>query len=267
MNNETPCFSYCEAKPVPDISHLVHSFWEFTVAEDSDPPIHEIFPDGLINLVYCQSIRRKFSIIFLFKMGLENFNQEVFPGDICWGIKFSPAANREILGIDPSKLPIVKALIGKNSTKLNNNLHKKLNNCSNFNEAIKIYEKEIKSLKIGVEDLDGQVRDAVEIIAETIGETKIIKVAEQVDLSIRQLQRRFQKATGFTPKSFARAQRIRATAVKFAEEVPSNLSDQAYELGFYDQAHFSREFSTIANRSPKSFAEKVRTIKHGKLIK
>jgi AraC-like DNA-binding protein len=46
-----------------------------------------------------------------------------------------------------------------------------------------------------------------------------------------------------------------------------NWASRAAEMGFADQAHLTHEFSMLTGRSPNSFAEKVKRIEHGELIK
>ncbi|HRH42035.1 MAG TPA: helix-turn-helix domain-containing protein, partial [Pyrinomonadaceae bacterium] len=88
-----------------------------------------------------------------------------------------------------------------------------------------------------------------------------------LNLSTRQLERRFKASSGLSPKQFARTRRIRATAVDLVENNKQNWANRAAEIGFADQAHLTREFVSVTKRSPNSFAEKVKQIKHGNLVK
>ena len=105
------------------------------------------------------------------------------------------------------------------------------------------------------------------IIEENAGEVKISEIANLIGLSVRQLERRFRKSAGLTPKQFARARRIRAAAVSVVEETEMSWANRAAAMGFSDQAHLAREFSSVTGRSPNSFAERVKKIEHGKLVK
>lgn len=105
------------------------------------------------------------------------------------------------------------------------------------------------------------------MIEETNGEIKISALAEKLNLSPRQLERRFKKSSGLPPKQFARTRRIRAAAIDLVENKKINWANRAAEMGFADQAHLTHEFVSVTKRSPNSFAEKVKEIEHGNLIK
>jgi transcriptional regulator GlxA family with amidase domain len=58
-----------------------------------------------------------------------------------------------------------------------------------------------------------------------------------------------------------------AAAVSLVEETEMNWANRAAAMGFADQAHLTHEFSTLTGRSPNSFAERVKKIEYGKLVK
>ena len=99
------------------------------------------------------------------------------------------------------------------------------------------------------------------------GEIRIDQLSASLGLSTRQFQRRFKASSGLSPKQFLRTRRIRATAVDLVENRDQNWAARAAELGFADQAHLTHEFVSLTNRSPSSFAETLRDISHGDLIK
>jgi len=150
---------------------------------------------------------------------------------------------------------------------LTDGLIEKLNVCENFDEAVAAFENHLKELNFRQDMADEKVAQALRIIEKTGGEIKILELAEQVNLSIRQLERRFKKNSGLSPKQFARTRRIRATAVDLVENNDMNWANRAAEMGFADQAHLTHEFVSVTKRSPNSFAEKVSHIKHGNLVK
>lgn len=266
MKTEKSILTYREELPAPDVSHLVYSFWEFTVSGDSDAPVlHEIFPDGCISLIYRRNERQNFSLTALAGTAIEPLKFPVLPGDIYWSARISPAASRKILQSDPAgwkSQPLVDENLLPHLTK---NWVDEFDKCKNFAQGIAIYEKRLAALAIKPADLDAKVVEAVKIIAVSAGEIKISEVAEKVGLSVRQLQRRFLYASGITPKQFVRVQRFRRAAIKLVKE-SAKLVDCAAEMGFTDQAHLSRESHLLIGHAPKSFAEIIKRIKHDKII-
>ena len=259
---------YREIAPPKEISHLVLSFWEFAVkSENRQPIIHEVFPDGCISILYYRHQNLDVNTLFTNALTLEIFKTEVYAGDIFWGMRLSPAACASILRLNPAEVQPESINDSKKFAHLTKGILEKLVACRDFEEAIRIYETQIKTLKLAPQAVDEKVAEAVRIIEENSGELKISEIAKIIGLSIRQLERRFGRSAGLTPKQFVRARRIRAAAVSLVEETEMNWANRAAAMGFADQAHLTHEFSTLTGRSPNSFAERVKKIEYGKLVK
>lgn len=259
---------YREIKPSADISQIVLSFWEFVVNKENVAPIqHEIFPDGCVSLFYHRNDNFNLKQLTLTGLNLETIITPVFPTDIFWGMRLSPAACASVLRANPVIFRMERILEADKFPHLTDGLLEKLNDCKSFEEAIAIYEIRLKELAFGQNLFDEKIVQAIEIIEQTSGEIKISEIAEALNLSTRQLERRFKTSSGLSPKQFARTRRIRATAVDLVENNNQNWANRAAEIGFADQAHLTREFVSVTKRSPNSFAKKVKQIKHGNLVK
>ena len=259
---------YREIAPPPEISHLVLSFWEFSVkGESSEPVVHEVFPDGCISLIYKRNEFFNINALFIHGLSLEIFKTQVFAGDVFWGMRFMPSACAKILQLNPAELQSHPLNDSNEFFHLTESLLEKLAVCRNCDEAIEIYKNRLQKLNLKPQETDEKVTEAVGIIEENRGEIKISEIAEAVKLSVRQLERRFRKSAGLSPKQFARARRIRATAVSLIEEINLNWANRAAEMGFTDQAHLAHELYSLTGRSPNSFAEKIKLIKHGDIVK
>ena len=260
--------SYREMAPSEDVSHLVFSFWEFTTAsEDFGSIEHEIFPDGCVSLVYHRNEKFNLRRIFFNGLNLESITAPVFPGDIYWGMRISPAACARVLQTTAADFRAIRMAEAEKFPHLTGGLLEKLNTCENFDEAVAVLEGHLAELGFGQNFYDEKIAQALKIIEETSGEIKIAELAAQVNLSPRQLERRFKKSSGLSPKQFARTRRIRAAAVDLVENSRLNWANRAAEMGFADQSHLTHEFVSVTRRSPNSFAEKVSQIKHGNLVK
>jgi len=76
-------------------------------------------------------------------------------------------------------------------------------------------------------------------------------LVEQSGRSHRHLAAQFKRDVGLTPKAFARLVRFRR-AVQLLR-AGATLARTSADAGFYDQAHFTREFQSIANTTPGRF--------------
>ena len=260
--------SYREIAPSADVAPLVFSFWEFTTAHENFGSIeHEIFPDGCISLFYHRNVNFNLRRLIFSGLTLESVSAPVFPGDIYWAMRISPAAAADVLRADPAGFRTRRMAEAEEFPHLTAGLLEKLNACENFDEAIGVYENHLRKLNFGRNGNDEKVARALALIEKTSGEIRIAELAGALNLSVRQLERRFKASAGLSPKQFARTRRIRATAVDLVENNDVNWANRAAEMGFTDQAHLTHEFVSVTKRSPNSFAEKVSRIKHGNLVK
>jgi AraC-like DNA-binding protein len=95
-------------------------------------------------------------------------------------------------------------------------------------------------------------------LCDTAGNGSIRELAETSGVSIRQLERQFQRQVGMSPKTLARVIRFESARRRMEHAPETSLTELAHELGFADQAHFSREFRALAWISPRAFQADVR---------
>jgi AraC-like DNA-binding protein len=267
MNETDHKFFYKEVLPNPSIDHLVFGFFEFSIESDSPEPIpHEVFPDGCVSILYRCNKRLNLEFFLVKGLSLETFHTEVFGGDMHWGLKFSPVASAEILRCDPKDIPTQPVLDDKLLPHLLAGVSEQLSKCETFEDAVRVYTERLEGLEIPKAKIDKNVARAIEIIREKKGEVKIAEIAESLEIGRRQLERRFRKCSGITPKQLARTYRLRATAINLLEK-DMNWANRAAEMGFSDQSHLSHELETLTGRSPKSFKERIKHVDHQDLIK
>lgn len=260
---------YREAAPSDDLEPYILSFWELAVPRDSpDQPAYEIFPDGCSSLFYIRNSDRNIALVGISGLMLETITRPVSAGDTFRGMRLSPAACSGLLRTDPAKF--LRVQMPKSASELPHlaeGLLEEFKASSTFEDFVTICEKRIRDLVATGCQYDPAVAEAVRKMTAVPGEIRIDQLAASLGLSTRQFQRRFKASSGLSPKQFLRTRRIRATAVDLVENRDQNWAARAAELGFADQAHLAHEFVSLTNRSPSSFAETLRDISHGDLIK
>ena len=97
---------------------------------------------------------------------------------------------------------------------------------------------------------DGAER-AIELIAQTGGTIRVDDLAGEFGYGRKRLDRMFQKEIGWSPKKICRIIRFQH-ALRILPQVNS-LAEAAYELGYFDQAHFIREFRELSGRTPGDY--------------
>jgi transcriptional regulator GlxA family with amidase domain len=83
-------------------------------------------------------------------------------------------------------------------------------------------------------------------------------VADHGAMSIRSLQRLFATYVGVSPKAALARHRLQdAAALMDAGEV-DDLAGLAASLGWFDQAHFSRDFRSVVGMPPSAYLQRAR---------
>ncbi|MEO7034183.1 MAG: helix-turn-helix domain-containing protein [Polyangiaceae bacterium] len=95
-------------------------------------------------------------------------------------------------------------------------------------------------------------------LVETGGLGTVTELADGVGLSVRQLERQFRAQVGMTPKSLARLTRFEAARRRIYEGGALSFTRLAHDLGYADQAHFTREFRAFAEQSPGTVVAEVK---------
>src|SRR5580700_8275792 len=96
---------------------------------------------------------------------------------------------------------------------------------------------------------DAALAFALDTAIETAGLISVSSLAKRVNLSNRQLERRFLDTVGMTPKRFCRIRRFQRV-LQAMEEPCANWADAAVECGYYDQAHLIRDFRRFSGLTP-----------------
>ncbi|MFT3825169.1 MAG: helix-turn-helix transcriptional regulator [Chitinophagaceae bacterium] len=116
-------------------------------------------------------------------------------------------------------------------------------------ERIKIVERFLLS-KLIRNDADKLVQSAVADIYANNGMLKIKELSEKLYISQDAFEKRFRKTIGTSPKQFASIIRLKSITQKAA---PTSLLDVAIENGYYDQAHFIKDFKLFTGLTPREF--------------
>ncbi|HEU4950715.1 MAG TPA: helix-turn-helix domain-containing protein [Holophagaceae bacterium] len=84
--------------------------------------------------------------------------------------------------------------------------------------------------------------------------TRAEQVAEAEGLSLRTLQRLFGEQVGVPPKWVLRRCRLHEAMARLESGEGLDLAGLALDLGYADQAHFTRDFKAVLGRAPGTYA-------------
>jgi AraC-like DNA-binding protein len=255
---------YRESLPPRGLAHFVLAYWEFAVSENLPyASTHYVFPDGCSLLSYCGKSEKTSRSIRVIGPTVRPRVVSIAPGEVWWGVRLQPAACRAVIGCEPGLLRDTATLCADVNANLNQALLHELDGSNSFSAAVLAFGR-----VLGTPDrdlLDRKAVAAAHLIERSRGRAKVEAIAAAVELSERQLQRRFIRAVGLTAKQFARLRRLRSATVALLDTEATDWASLAAESGFTDQSHLTHELNALTWHLPSSFDQRVRRIKHGYL--
>jgi AraC-like DNA-binding protein len=251
---------YTEHAPSPALASLVHCVWtlEGDAAElgaDAQP----ILPDGRPELVLHfgdpfdrvgdDGVERQPSVMFA---GQLKGPLTLRPtGRIAvLGLRFHPDGASLLLDAPQRELAGLTVDVGAVSKALARTLAEVRDRRTSLDDA-RAGVQECLRAYADPPALDRQVRQAVLDIDRRHGRVTIEDLAARAGTTRRQLERRFERVVGLSPKRLARIARFQhALRTLTRLDSPQRGTETAAMCGYADQAHFIRDFREFAGCAP-----------------
>jgi AraC-like DNA-binding protein len=116
---------------------------------------------------------------------------------------------------------------------------------------IDLFERAIAARVLAAPPVSSELEWAWERLLESDGAAPIGELAAELGWSRRHLAVRFRDELGMPPKALARLLRFERAVKRL--RAGDELADLALDAGYYDQAHFNRDFRAFAGTTPTAF--------------
>lgn len=131
-----------------------------------------------------------------------------------------------------------------------NDIEEALAEAANNPERIAIVEKFLHSSLI-TQQPDLLILHAIETIKQANGSLRIKDLIAVLPISQDPFEKRFRRITGASPKQFAGITKLRGLIHNYSPA--QSLTDLAHSSGYFDQAHFIKDFRSFTGQSPRDF--------------
>ena len=131
----------------------------------------------------------------------------------------------------------------------------------NLPARIRIIDSNLAKLAENHMPLDPKIKIALDEIHDYKGCVQIIDLARQLEMSTKQLNRKFEEWIGINPKIFCSIVRF-YNAWQELRATDKSLAAIALEAGYHDQAHFLHEFKKFHWLTPAQLKDILRVFKY-----
>lgn len=253
--------SFLRLPPPPDLASQVENFWFMRGASAAAMPDgHRILPDGCMEFVF--QLGDPFRELgsdgtwrlqprWLF-VGQMQRRVDIKPSGVIHtvGIHFRPAGVAAFVTGDLSRftdrIQALDRALGDVAGVAS--LSRALASCRS---AEKMAERLAAFLRRRRIEGDPKIERAVSHLLDGSGVVDLESLAPGAALSERQFRRRFEMAVGLPPKRFVRLIRFQRVFEQRLENDALAWSRVALDCGYYDQAHFNRDFKAFTGARPR----------------
>ena len=250
-------------EPAKELQPFIKCFWSLEATASPVAEKQRIVPDGCMEMIFhCGDLYEQF---------LDDGKTILQPRSFVFGqitrpLEIAPTGASNIIaarfhpdGFAPfntmplpemeNKAVSLNSLFNKEGLQL----EKQVLGASTTAKRITIIETFLLNKLSSPEVTDRVAKQSVETLIKLKGQLSVDDLAAQLKINRRQLERKFSSAIGLSPKQLAKVIRLQATLKMLEKRQFTSLTSLAYENGYFDQAHFIKDFKEFTGMSPGQF--------------
>ena len=245
-------FQHERRLPSAALAGLVEHYWYVRWDLRGLPPrLQATLPHPSIHLV----VERSASTIY--GVQTERFERRLEGLDAVFGIKFRPGGFHPFLQAPVStlvnrSLP-AQDVFGASCESLAPNIA----GCASVDAMTAVAEAFLLANPPPPDPDVALVGALVSTIADNLDITSVDRLMAAAAIDKRTLQRLFQKYVGIGPKWVIKRYRLHEAIARIQDGAPADWAALALELGYFDQAHFARDFRAMVGQSPTGYAQSL----------
>lgn len=238
--------------PAQDLADFIEHYWIVTWdLRGQEPYLSETLPHPCVHLTIEQDQSRIVGVMKgRFSILLTNRGQ-------VFGMKFRPGAFYSFVKTPVStftdhETPLCEVFGEEGST-----LEKALLSQEHEEAMVTLAEHFLRARLPEPDENVEIIRQIVEQIIATREITRVDDVVSQLHINKRTLQRLFSQYVGVSPKWVIQRYRLHEAAERLASGEAIDWAKLALDLGYFDQAHFIKDFKIIVGKAPAEYARSI----------
>lgn len=258
--------NYQTFQPHPDLASIISCYWTLEVPKLDETQKQRIIPDGTIEMAFIlgDDIKRYTSENdFILQPRSMVLGQIIDPFYIeptgyvnTFAIRFYPygfanLVSAPIKTLANKETPIAQLFDEKTAQQLEQDIIQ----ASNTTQRIEIIENFLLKKLNEPATIDHIVQSTIDSLLSTKGNSSISTILKDDPSKRRQLERKFAKQIGMSPKQFGKVIRLQSALKMLLNDEGESLTNIAYQNEYYDQAHFNKDFKEFTGINPGEFLE------------
>ncbi len=243
--------------PHPRLLPWVQCYWVAQQAQLPDSVVSEtVYPDGGTTLIFNFAHSDYPEIIF---NATTSTSQMQFPGQINrMGIRFHPGGAFQLLAVDMQEVDEGDSVADELAPQSLLQLRLQLAEFPLINQRLNLIDQWL--LKLADNANSGVIQRLLPPLL--LAQESFDALSAQLPISRRQLERKFQQEVGISPIQLKQLHRIKLARTLISRHPEQPLSHVGQDAGFYDQAHFIRQFQKVTGLTPNQYRQKKMSQKY-----
>jgi AraC-like DNA-binding protein len=247
-------FEHGRHLPAEDLAGFIEHFWTVTWDVPGEPVVAEVLSHPSVHVVIEPGSSRVVGV------PRGRFTRTLAGKSFVFGTKFWPGAFRPLVDFPVARLTdqsiALDRVLGDRASELEDSVLALPTTLARITVANQFWRSFLPARD--------PVADEVAAIVKRIHDDRDIRrvddVARIAGTSPRALQRLFANYVGVSPKWVIRRYRMHDVIERMDAGTPIDWSALAHDLGYFDQAHFNRDFKMLVGRTPTGYAQTAREL-------
>lgn len=216
-----------------------------------------ILPDGCVDMVFCCDSSNPYSEICGTVLTPENvlLNSNTYYFGVCFLPEYNP-----VLGSDVMMSELINCRVSFEVLINDRRMAEGILGITDFRRQISIFMKSYMSIYNRVcpaENRSLLVLHSLNLLIRSSGSISMEQIADDTGYTMRYINKCFHNATGLSPKQFSKIVRFQTAVSALNEPLGRSLTEIADDLGYFDQAHFIRDFKQFTGLTPKKYQSSI----------
>ncbi|ALW86793.1 hypothetical protein AUC43_17925 [Hymenobacter sedentarius] len=260
-----------EFTPAASLQNIVECYWNFEEAGSATPLLHPVLPSPKPSIIVvlgkpnhpvtCEGANGECieESWMLGQVTDHRLNLRCARPASLFGVMFQPTGFYQLFGMSI----VVAASMGTEQEcaprQFGEALTRRVQAATSPAECVAAAE-ELLLAQLSRRRATPAIEEVAKALRQRRGQVCVDELARLAHLSRRQLERRFREAVGVSPKLFAEISRFAQVFQLLKEQPDANWQDVTHACGYFDQAHFIREFRRFTEETPTAFFQQSREI-------